>query len=93
MIGIGGTTCAFRMAALAVGRDEYTAADVGDSLARLLGSTDRQLRESGFPQPEMVIPKLALIRTVMQTLRVRSVRYLACNGGCPGILTTAQFWP
>jgi hypothetical protein len=92
VIGIGGTTCAFRMAALAVGRDEYTAADVGESLTRLLGSTDEQLRERGFPQPEMVIPKLALIHTVMRTLRVRSVRYLACNGGCPGILTTAQFW-
>jgi hypothetical protein len=92
VIGIGGTTCAFRIAEMAVGCSDYSVEQVGAALHRLVGSTDEQLRAAGYPQPEMVLPKLALIHTVMCTLGVRSVKYLACNGGCPGILTSAKFW-
>jgi hypothetical protein len=75
-----------------VGCSAYSTEQVGEALNRLVGSTDEQMRAAGYPQPEMVLPKLALIHKMICTLGVPSVKYLACNGGCPGILTSAKFW-
>ena len=59
---------------------------------QLVGSTDEQLTALGYPQPEMVIPKLVLMHTAMTTLGVKEVHYQPSNGGCRGILSTPTFW-
>lgn len=90
VIGIGGATCIFLIASMVTGTDEFTPEEVFAGMERLVGSTDEQL--SVYPQPDMVIPKLALMYTVMKHVGARKVKYLPANGSCRGVLTTAWLW-
>jgi len=92
VVGIGGETCVFRIAALALGRDAYRAEDVWMAVEQALGCSDEELERRGYPQPDMVVPKLATVYAAMTKLRIPEVRFLYCNGSCLGLLCSPWAW-
>lgn len=91
-VAIGGETCAFRICKLACHKSVFTPEDVRDSIKRLIGKTDQDLVNMGFPQVDMTIPKLCLIYCVMQKAGVDRVHYIRTNGSTLGILMSPSFW-
>mmetsp|Transcript_32179 Transcript_32179/g.54041 ORF Transcript_32179/g.54041 Transcript_32179/m.54041 type:complete len:333 (-) Transcript_32179:84-1082(-) len=90
VIGIGGETCIFSLASQILEKTEYTTEEVWSGIEKLAGSTDAEL--SKYSQAHMVIPKLVLMHTVMNTIGIRQVRYLPSNGGCRGVLISPKYW-
>jgi hypothetical protein len=90
VIGIGGETCIFSLASQILEKTEYTSEEVWRGIENLAGSTEAEL--SKYSQPHMVIPKMVLMHTVMNTKGIRQVRYLPSNGGCRCVLTSPKYW-
>ena len=82
----------FRMASLALVKDEFSADEVYDCIQKRVECTDAQL--SNYPQPDQLLPKLALLHTVMTKVLVKvpRVTFQFSNGSCRGVLTSAYFW-
>ncbi len=107
VVAIGGATCAFRICCLAVSMTgssgdsenippsqqfEFTVTETRAAMKRLVRLTDPELEKKGFPQPSMVLPKLALVLSVMEVLGLVRVRYAASNGSTRGIAITPCIW-
>lgn len=93
---IGGPTCLFRMAEIATGgARKVGAGDVWRAIEAQCGSSDEALRARGFPQEEMLLPKLALLVAVLEHLFPTGTTYTyePCIGSCPGILAANEYWP
>lgn len=88
VVSIGGSTCAFCMAQLATECDVFGPHDVWEAIELLTGHDDESLTVLGFPQPEMLLPKLVLVYTVMQWVRFHEVEYVATTGSTLGLLAT-----
>jgi hypothetical protein len=59
----------------------------------VLGRSDAELEALGFPkhlQPDMVVPKLCLIETVMQLFEIEQYEYHPSAGSCLGVLASAH---
>lgn len=52
----------------------------------LLGKTDDQMSAMGYPQANMLIPKLCLMLSVMECLGIQDVIYRETNGSTEGLL-------
>eukprot|EP00051_Salpingoeca_urceolata_P015904 m.208407 g.208407 ORF g.208407 m.208407 type:complete len:288 (+) comp18533_c0_seq3:392-1255(+) len=91
VVGIGGETCAFRMAALACGTPALTLPLVQEAITKCTGKTDAQLAET-FPEPQMVVPKLVLVAAVLRHVGIPSMCYRPTNGSCNGLLLHPRFW-
>lgn len=90
LVGIGEATCIFSIAAIAIGRNEYTSEEVWNAVFATLDRTDEELAR--FPQPTMVVPKLVLLYTVMTHVAARRVRYEKSTGLCNGVLVHPPFY-
>jgi exopolyphosphatase/guanosine-5'-triphosphate,3'-diphosphate pyrophosphatase len=91
VLGIGGSTCIFNLAAQVVGRPEFTLEEVWAAAQSLANQTDAQL--GWYPQRDMVISKLSLMAAVMAKCGVPRVRYCPCNGNTQGMLVYDRLWP
>ena len=92
VVAIGGRTCAFRICKLACGTNTYGPSDVMSALKRLQGKTDEELRQMGFPEVRMALPKLCLIYTVMKKCNISKLTYIRTNGSTLGVLVERGLW-
>ena len=89
VVAIGGNTCAFKMCEVAIGRSIFSAEDVWEAIEDHVGMDDEMLLELSFLQPEMLLPKLVLIYTVMKHTGIFEIEYHATTGSTLGLLSTA----
>ena len=92
VVAIGGRTCAFRICKLACGTNTYGPSDVMSALKRLQGKTDEELKNMGFPEVRMALPKLCLIYTVMKKCNISKLTYIRTNGSTLGVLVESGLW-
>ena len=52
----------------------------------LINKTDLEIEEMGYPQANMLIPKLCLMLSVMSCLNIKEVIYRVTNGSTEGLL-------
>ena len=89
VVAIGGDTCAFNMCQIATGGNRiFSSVDVWDAIVNHAGMDDDMLRELSFPQPEMLLPKLVLVYTVMVHVGMSEVEYHPTTGSTLGLLST-----
>ena len=88
VVAIGGDTCAFRMAEMATGQSVFGPQDVWEAVEHHAGMDDGDLAALGFPQPEMLLPKLVLVHTVMVHTGMSRVEYHPTIGSTLGLLAT-----
>ena len=89
VVAIGGDTCAFNMCQIATGGHRiFSSVDVWDAIVNHVGMDDDMLRELSFPQPEMLLPKLVLVYTVMVHVGMSEVEYHPTTGSTLGLLST-----
>lgn len=91
VVGVGGPFSIYRMAEIAHGRREYTKEDVWAAIEKLAGSSNEDLAAT-YPEPEMVIPRLTLLYTIMDFFEIKKVLYTPTTGNTLGILISPQFW-
>ncbi|GBG23809.1 Hypothetical Protein FCC1311_000292 [Hondaea fermentalgiana] len=93
VVAIGGDTCAFNIARLAIGSDaaphvvQREALDA--AIGRHLNLDDEALIGLGYTralQPSMVVSKLVLVSTVMEIFNVKAFEYCPSTGSCLGVL-------
>lgn len=98
VVAIGGPTSIFNVATILLGRTaptEITAGDIALAIEQAVGHNDQDLVTrwtQALSEPEMVVPKLALMLAVMRKFDMASVRYCPSNGSCPGVLTYEPLW-
>jgi exopolyphosphatase / guanosine-5'-triphosphate,3'-diphosphate pyrophosphatase len=90
VIGIGGATCAFKVAWQATGKYTFSKDDVWNALKNLQGKTDQELSE--YLQSEMVLSKLLILCSVMEVLEIPSVTYCPSNGSINGLFLCSSLW-
>lgn len=90
VVAIGGPFSPFNMAAVALNRNDFTKAQIWGAIKTLVGSTDAQLGK--FLEPEMLIPRLTLIYSVMDQFGIEKFHYFPTVGSTQGILISPQFW-
>jgi hypothetical protein len=100
VVCIGGDTCVFRMAAYLMesniasnGKitettmDKFTRNELYNKILEILiNKMDPELTEMGYPQVNMLIPKLCLMLSVMDCLCIENVIYRVTNGSTEGLL-------
>ena len=98
VVCIGGDTCVFRMAAYLLesngeGKiaettmEKFSRDELYEKIIEmLLNKTDVELEEMGYPQANMLIPKLCLMISVMDCLNIENVIYRVTNGSTEGLL-------
>jgi hypothetical protein len=62
------------------------------ALRSALDQTDEELREKGFPQPEMLLPKLVLLVAVMDVFAIPWIVFYPCLGSNPGLLLCPEYY-
>ena len=87
-VAIGGETCAFAMCEAAIGKSTFGPEDVWSSIEHLVGMDDQSLLELSFLQPEMLLPKLVLVYTVMKHVGIVEAEYHVTTGSTLGLLCT-----
>lgn len=90
VVAIGGSYSAFQIAAQATKKSAYTKEDIWQAIVELTGQTDAELAH--FPEPQMVIPRLALVYTLMKHYHIPLVHSFSTVGSTLGILMTPQLW-
>jgi hypothetical protein len=95
-IGIGGPTSAFRNAWIAVGRpaDRFVQVDALERalVESLVDKSDEQLAATGFPQVQMVVPKLCLVTAVMREIGLDRFPYVPTVGSTLGMIAYPDLW-
>ena len=98
VVCIGGDTCVFRMAAylmesngsgkiVETTMEKFSRDELYEKIIEmLLNKTDVELEEMGYPQANMLIPKLCLMISVMDCLNIENVIYRVTNGSTEGLL-------
>jgi len=98
IVGIGGQTSAFRICSKAIqavvddsspGHRKITRENLGLALYACTGKTDADFEAIGFPpalQPDMILPKLCLVHTVMELLHLDTIYFYPSTGSCLGYL-------
>jgi hypothetical protein len=90
VVAIGGDTCAFRMCELAIGHHTFGIDDVWEAIEQHAGMDDVMLAELSFEQPEMLLPKLVLVYTVMKHTGIAEVEYHMTTGSTLGLLSISS---
>lgn len=93
VVTIGGDTCAFNIARIAVGSHSpphmVHKAELDAAIESHLGLDDNALLERGYTrelQPSMVVSKLVLVSTVMDVFKFDKFEYCPSTGSCLGVL-------
>lgn len=94
---IGGETSMFRLASELVESRVITKVQLLEAVENLCGKSDLQLRlmedvPAAMNQPQLVIPKLVLLYSVLNALDCDEVTFYNANGNTPGILMTQELW-
>ena len=101
LVGIGGNTCIFRLAAEVSGALPPQAgglATVALSREAVRGAIESSVEKSDeelgavYLQPQMVVPKLCLTLAVMQQLGITDLTYQPACGSCAGLLIHDFYW-
>jgi hypothetical protein len=66
--------------------------DVWDAIYKFCDINDEDMAKSFTIQPDMVIPKLALLAAVVTKLRINHYRFIEANGNTMGVLGQTKFW-
>jgi exopolyphosphatase / guanosine-5'-triphosphate,3'-diphosphate pyrophosphatase len=90
VVGIGGGTSIFDMATIALGKNIFDKAEVWSVIESLVGKTDEEL--SDFPQKTMLLPKLALLYSVMDYFGINSVQSCHAIGSTLGMFMDQNYW-
>lgn len=90
VVGIGERTCIFAMAHTALGKFTFTQDDIWSAIESTCHKSNEEL--AGFPESEMVVPKLCLLYAVMRFFAMTEILYAPTNGSCRGIILTPSFW-
>lgn len=90
VVAIGGVDCMAAIASAAVHSRTITRQAVADAVQRLCGRTDAEL--SHLRQPEMVLPKLVLMKTVMDVFAIAEAIYCPSNGSNPALLVSSKYY-
>lgn len=90
VVAIGGGTTIFDMAKIALGKNNFDKAEVWSVIESLVGKTDEEL--SDFPQQVMLIPKLALLYSVMDSFGINSVQNCHAIGSTLGMFMDQDYW-
>jgi exopolyphosphatase/pppGpp-phosphohydrolase len=94
LITVGGPTSVFNMVKIfcnGVAASNHTEEDARRALEWALGKTDEQIVQAGYPQPELLVPKLCLFIAVMESLGIPALigQYFPCVGSCQGAIQRA----
>ena len=54
---------------------------------RCLNRSERYFEEKGFIQTEMILPKVAIVETVLEYLDIDKFTFLQASGGCLGYIS------
>ena len=88
VVAIGGNTCAFKMCQIAIGNNIFNSDDLWEAIVNHVGMDDDMLKELSYPQPEMLLPKLVLVYTVMVHVGIYEIEYHHTTGSTLGLLST-----
>jgi exopolyphosphatase/guanosine-5'-triphosphate,3'-diphosphate pyrophosphatase len=93
VVALGGGTCAFYMCAKAVGTtDGVTEGAIARAATSLLDRDDAAIAQLGYPQPQMVLAKMALIATVMKLFGIPAFTFVKTTGNCLGMFASPSLW-
>lgn len=97
VMSIGGSTCVFNTLKLGLsytGRSPtiFYLTDVWRCIETFAGWTEDSLSSVFTEQPDMVLPKLAILAAVLEKLCIREFRYTTTNGSNLGVLISDRFW-
>lgn len=90
VIGIGGATSMFALAAAGVGKGECF---TKDQVWKLIYDIDRD-HNYGHDKTRSILPKLVLLAEMMNVYHIQRVRHMPLNGSCMGLLANddIRFW-
>lgn len=91
VLGIGGQTCMFAIAAAKFG-EEFDADQVWAFIAQLVRGMNESLLLPDLPSK--VLPKMVFLGTLMSAYNIGKVRYVNTNGSCVGLLASedVRYW-
>lgn len=91
VLGIGGETCMFAIAAAKFGED-FDVDQVWTFIAQLVKGAYEPLVLPDLPHK--VLPKMVLLGTLMSAYNIGKVRYVNTNGSCVGLLASqdVRYW-
>ena len=107
VLAIGGPNSIFQLALTVLRSDELqayprydiecvTPDDVRVALQFCTGKEDSELQKFvDFPfadSASLIVPKLALLYSVMQHINLTAYRPVFCSGSCAGLITLDRFW-
>lgn len=90
VVAIGGGRSIFDIASMALGKKIFTKEEVWLVIESLADKTDEEL--SDFLEKEMVIPKLALLYSVMDYFGINSVQSCYAVGSTLGMFMDQNYW-
>ena len=96
--GVGGPNSLFQLASSILESNVITLPDVYECVSRATGRNDAELMRLCQVTPDhdpvaMVLPKLVLLRTVMEHCRIQKVVFIPAIGSCAGILVSNDLYP
>lgn len=90
VVAIGGGTSIFDMVKIALGKNIFDKAEVWSVIESLAGKTDQEL--SDFPAKTMLMPKLALLYSIMDHFGINSVQNCHAIGSTFGMFMDQNYW-
>jgi exopolyphosphatase/guanosine-5'-triphosphate,3'-diphosphate pyrophosphatase len=90
VVGLSGGTSIFDMARIALGKDVFNKEEVWSAIESLAGKTDEELID--YPERKYVMPKFALLYTVMDHFGINSVQCCSAIGSTLGMFMEKSYW-
>ncbi len=90
VVGIGGKFSMFAVAQQIIVNDTFEDDDVAGFLYSFLDMNDSELED--FPDPEMVVPNVALLHAIMSKLHIAKVQYVRVMGNTMGLFVDEKLW-
>jgi exopolyphosphatase/guanosine-5'-triphosphate,3'-diphosphate pyrophosphatase len=90
VVAIGGGTSLFDMAKIALGKNIFNKEEVWSAIESLVDKTDEEL--SDYPEQAMLIPKLALLYSVMDYFGFNTVQNYQAIGSTLGMFMDKKYW-
>lgn len=95
---IGGPNSMFCIAFEALGKRHFNSTEICTVLNSLIGQSDEQLSTQAFCQgdlreaPGYILPKIALLLSVMEHCEIAEVHFCSAIGSCAGLLISDDFF-
>ncbi|EGD74002.1 hypothetical protein PTSG_12350 [Salpingoeca rosetta] len=85
IMSFGEESSIFAIAAKTLEQNAFSQADMDRALDLVANLPTSTFQERGYAEPQLVVPKLCLLRAVMKHFDMPKVVYSYINGSCPGI--------